>query len=279
MYYNLAQINTRPRPWEFHTSDMLWADTHIAKQMMSYHLNETVDAASRNHSFIQDSVTWMIDRFSVGEKTYIADFGCGPGLYTLPLAQTGAQITGIDFSVNSLRYARERAAEQGLEINYTLKDYLDYETEQKFDLIIMIMCDFCALSPAQRGIILRKFQRLLKPGGSVVLDVYTPHWFQQKQEAATYEHNHMSGFWSANDYYTFVNIFKYEHEQLILDKYTVIEASRTRMIYNWQQTYNCESLMHEFMENGLNIREWYADVAGSKYDPQSTEMAVVAQSV
>ena len=112
-----------------------------------------------------------------------------------------------------------------------------------------------------------------------MLDVYTPHWFRQKQEAATYEHNHMNGFWSADDYYTFVNIFKYEREQLVLDKYTIIEASRTRMIYNWQQTYNRESLMHEFTENGLNIREWYADVAGREYDPHATEMAVIAQSV
>ena len=277
MCYNLSQINNRPRPWEFHTSDMLWTDTHIAKQMMSYHLNETVDAASRNHAFIKDSVTWMTNRFSIGEGECVADFGCGPGLYTLPLAQTGARVTGIDFSENSLRYARERATEQGIDINYTMQDYLDYETEQKFDLIIMIMCDFCALSPAQRGTILRKFRRLLKPSGSVVLDVYTTHWFWQKQEAATYEHNHMNGFWSADDYYTFVNSFKYDSEQLVLDQYTVIEASRTRMIYNWQQTYSRESLMHEFTENGLNIREWYADVAGRKYDPHATEMAIIAQ--
>ncbi|MFC1912796.1 class I SAM-dependent methyltransferase [Chloroflexota bacterium] len=278
MFEELETINTRPKPFEFYTASDLWTDTHIARQMMSYHLNETVDAASRNYAFIQDSVNWMIDRFSIGEDMYIADFGCGPGLYTLPLALTGAKVTGIEFSETSLRYARKRAAEQGVEINYTMQDYLDYETEQEFDLIVMIMCDFCALSPAQRGIILHKFQRFLKPGGSVVLDVYTPHWFRQKQETATYEHNQMNGFWSADDYYTFVNIFTYEREQLVLDKYTVVEASRTRMIYNWQQTYSCESLMHEFMENGLNIREWYADVAGKEYDPHATEMAVIAQS-
>jgi 2-polyprenyl-3-methyl-5-hydroxy-6-metoxy-1,4-benzoquinol methylase len=121
MYYDLAQINARPRPWEFHTSDVLWTDTHIAEQMMLYHLNETVNAASRNHALIRDSVTWMTDRFSIGEDTYIADFGCGPGLYTLPLVRTGAKVTGIDFSENSLRYAREQASELGLEINYTVQ--------------------------------------------------------------------------------------------------------------------------------------------------------------
>jgi 2-polyprenyl-3-methyl-5-hydroxy-6-metoxy-1,4-benzoquinol methylase len=108
---------------------MLWTDKHIAEQMLSYHLNETVDAASRNHAFIQDSVSWMTNLFSIGEGKHIADFGCGPGLYTLPLAQTGARVTGIDFSENSLRYARA-GKRQGIDINYTLHDYLEYQTEQ-----------------------------------------------------------------------------------------------------------------------------------------------------
>jgi SAM-dependent methyltransferase len=277
MYNHLFKINQRPRPWEFHTSDMLWTDKHIAKQMMAYHLNDTIDAASRNHSFIRNSIAWMIDTFSIGEGKHVADFGCGPGLYTLPLAHTGAKVTGIDFSENSLNYARDRAIEQGVEIKYVLQDYLSYETEQKFDLIIMIMCDFCAISPMQRRIFLKKCRNILKPNGSLVLDVYTSQWFQQKQEAATYEHNHMNGFWSADDYYAFVNTFKYEREQLLLDKYTIVESPRTRVIYNWQQTYSHESLMNEFTENGLSIRQWYADVAGKKYDMHATEMAIIAQ--
>jgi hypothetical protein len=89
----------------------------------------------------------------------------------------------------------------------------------------------------------------------------------------------MNGFWSVDDYYTFVNSFKYKSEQLILDQYTIIEASRSRMIYNWQQTYSRESLKHELAENGLVIREWCADVAGRKYDPHATEMAIIAQRI
>jgi hypothetical protein len=63
---------------------------------------------------------------------------------------------------------------------------LDFETTQRFDLIMMIMCDFCALSPEQRKIMLSKFYALLKPGGSVLLDVYSLNSFNQKEESATY---------------------------------------------------------------------------------------------
>ena len=93
-----------------------------------------------------------------------------------------------------------------------------------FDLIIMIMCDYCALSPAQRKIMLEKFKKILKPKGSILLDVYSLNAFDKKEESATYEKNQLFGFWSRNDYYAFVNSFKYNEEKVVLDKYTIIEG-------------------------------------------------------
>jgi SAM-dependent methyltransferase len=276
MFDALVQINTRPGPWEFNTPRQLWTDPHISRQMLSYHLHPTIEAASRSHAFIKESVSWLTGRFCAGPGVSIADFGCGPGLYTLPLTRAGATVTGIDFSENSLGYARERAAEAGASIEYVQADYLEFTTEQRFDLIIMIYCDYTAIGPAERGRLLDTFYRLLKPDGSVVLDVYQPAFFRHKEAAAVYERNHMKGFWSAEDYFTFANTFKYEPEQLVLDKYTVVEASRTRTFYTWQQTFTRETLTREFEAHGLHPREWYADVAGARFEPEAEQMAVVA---
>ncbi len=277
MYEQLKKLNARPLPWECYTADALWTDPHIARQMLRFHLDENVDAASRNHAFIRRSAAWLTERFSLGEGKSVADFGCGPGLYALPLARTGAAVTGIDFSENSLDYARDKAAAENAHIDYVHANYLDYETEARFDLIMMIMCDFCALSPRQRETMLRKFRRLLKPDGAVVLDVYTPAWFEAHREAASYEHNHMDGFWSAEDNYAFVNVFKYPAEQVVLTKYTIIERDRTRTIYNWLQSFSRTALEREFRENGLEINGWYASVAGDAYDPAGQEMAITAK--
>ncbi|GAH68668.1 unnamed protein product, partial [marine sediment metagenome] len=137
--------------------------------MLKYHLNESIDVSSRNKSFIEKSVRWITSHFEVDNKTEIADFGCGPGLYTNGLAERGAIVTGIDFSGNSLNYAKQVAAEKSLNVNYVLKNYLDFETTNRFDLITMIMCDFCVLNPEQRKKMLSKFHSLLKPDGSVLL--------------------------------------------------------------------------------------------------------------
>lgn len=276
MFKELQEINSRPAAFEFYTADELWTNEHTAQQMLQYHLNEDVDLSSRNRKFIERSVKWIVSRFNVNDTTEIADFGCGPGLYAKRLAKEGAKVTGIDFSENSLRYAKETANQEGLEIDYIHANYLEFETTKKFDLIMMIMCDFCALSPEQRKIMLSKFQSILKPGGCVLLDVHSLNFFNQRQESATYELNQLNGFWSPHDYYCFVNTFKYEEEKVTLDKYTIVEEAGTRVVHNWLQQFSRESLQEEFTASGFEVDGIYSDVAGTSFDPESQEIAIVA---
>ena len=156
MFKELEKINSRPEPFEFYTPEQLWTDEYTSKQMLSYHLNENVDLSSRNANFIDKSVEWIASYFNVGKGTKIADFGCGPGLYTTKLARLKADVTGIDFSENSIGYARDIATKEGLKINYVNQNYLEFQTDERFDLITMIMCDFCVLSPGQRKLLLQK---------------------------------------------------------------------------------------------------------------------------
>jgi cyclopropane fatty-acyl-phospholipid synthase-like methyltransferase len=277
MFKELKKNNSRPAPFQFYTADELWTNEHTSKQMLEYHLDDHVDLSSRNKEFIEQSVKWIISKFEIDKTTEIADFGCGPGLYTTRLAERGARVTGIDFSQNSLNYAKQVAANKGLSINYILSNYLEFETTDRFDLIMMIMCDFCVLSPAQRKKMLSKFNLLLKPEGSVLLDVYSLNSFNQKEESAIYELNQLNGFWSPEDYYGFVNTFKYEKEKVTLDKYTIIEKSRKREVYNWLQYFSEDSLKNEFEENGFKTIELYSDVAGKNFSSESTEFAIVAR--
>jgi len=279
MFKELKEITTRPAPFQFYTAYELWTNEHTSKKMLEYHLDETNDLSSRNKDFIECSVEWIVSRFGVDKNTEIADFGCGPGLYTTRLAERGAIVTGIDFSENSIKYATHVAEQKKLNIDYVLTNYLDFETTNSFDLIMMIMCDFCVLSPEQRKTMLSKFHSLLKPGGSVLLDVYSLNSFNQKEESASYELNQLNGFWSPEDYYCFVNTFKYEKEKVTLDKYTIIEESRKRVVYNWLQHYSKGALIKEFEENGFKVEGLYSDVAGKAITPESKEIAIAAKKL
>lgn len=278
MFEELETINKRPEPFSMYTASDLWTDEYTSAQMLSFHLNAEIDVSSRNAGFINGSVEWIASRFSVGKGISIADFGCGPGLYATRLARQQALVTGIDFSKRSIEYARQVAAEESLNIRYVHQNYLEFETDDRFDLIIMIMCDFCALSPVQRRTMLKKFHAFLKPGGHVLLDVYSLNAFEQREEAASYEANLLNGFWSPDKYYGFLNTFKYNKEKVVLDQYTIVEAHRTRAVYNWLQYYSPEALEREFADSGFAVDAFYSDVAGTPYDPTSNEFAVIAKT-
>jgi SAM-dependent methyltransferase len=279
MFNELKEINSRPEPFQFYTANALWTDEHTSQKMLEYHLDESLDLASRKKDFIDRSIQWIVSHFGIDMHTSIADFGCGPGLYTTPFAERKADVTGIDFSKRSIRYAKETAARKALDIDYLCQDYLEFETEKRFDLITMIMCDFCALSPKQRKKLLTRFHSLLNADGSVLLDVYSLNAFDQREEVSTYELMQLNGFWSKEDYYGFVNTFKYEEEKVILDKYTIIEESRTQTVYNWLQHFSPDALNKEFDENGFKIKEFYSDVAGKAFNSKSTEFAVAARKL
>lgn len=277
MFNQLQKINQRPEPFSVYTAEELWTDPYTSQQMLQYHLNEDVELASRSKSTIEKTVAWLQQRFNIGNTTHIADFGCGPGLYSSRLAELGARVTGIDFSANSIDYARGEAEKQNLDIDYRRLNYLDFVSNERFDLICMIFCDFCALSPDQRQQLLGIFHRHLADGGALFLDVWSLAAYAEREEQAIYELNQLHGFWSAKDYYGFVNTFKYDNEKVVLDKYSLFEADRTRTIYNWLQYYSLESLTTEFADNGFNILESYADTTGAPLQEDSPAMAVVAK--
>ena len=279
MFIELEKINERPEPFQFYTAKDLWTDEHTSKRMLSFHLNEAIDVSSRNAKFINRSVEWITAEFNIGEGIKIADFGCGPGLYAARLAKRGANVTGIDFSERSIEYAEEVASCEQVGIKYVNQNYLEFETEDRFDLVLMIMCDFCALSYRQRKGLLSKFYKTLKPGGSVLLDVFSLSAFEQREEAATYQENQLDGFWSPNKYYGFLNTFKYNEDKVALDKYTIIEVGRTRQVYNWLQYFTPEDIEKELQKEGFSVKKFYADVAGAPYDRKSNEFAVVAEKV
>ena len=276
MFEELEEINVRPEPFEVDTTRELWTDEHVSKQMLSFHLDGESDVASRNTTFINKSVEWISSYFHVGIGTKIADFGCGPGLYATRLARKQAEVTGIDFSTRSIEYAQKIAAKENLPIEYINQDYLEYETDRRFDLIMMIFCDFAVLKSSKRGKILSKFHTLLKPGGSILFDIPSLKAFDKREETTVYEVNLMNNFWSPEKYHGFLQTLRYPKEKVILDKYTIIEAKQTRVFYNWLQHYSREMIADELGACGFRVRDFFSDVAGSVYDPESEVLAIVA---
>jgi hypothetical protein len=118
---------------------------------------------------------------------------------------------------------------------------------------------------------------MLNSGGAILLDVYSLNAFDQKEESAFYEKNQLNGFWSPEDYYAFVNTFKYDAEKVSLDKYTIVDPGGTRTVYNWLQYFSPETLEEEFADSGFVVEKILSDVAGTPFDSGKMEFAVVVK--
>ncbi|MDD3597169.1 class I SAM-dependent methyltransferase [Sulfuricurvum sp.] len=274
MYTQLKSICTRPELFGAYTAETLWNDPHTSQQMLAYHLMPDIDVSSRSHPFIERSVTWIAKYFGLTPQSHVCDFGCGPGLYTSRYAKICDNVTGIDFSISSIQYAKA----QNSRINYVLGNYLDFETDERFDLITMIMCDYCALSPQQRSGLLQKMYALLADGGRILFDVYSLNAYRKREEQAICQHNQLNGFWSKKDYFAYLNTFKYDSNYVVLDKYTVfIEDGSKKEVYNWLQYFSDSDLGSEVAAHGFKVSDIFANVSGDPYRPEGDEFAVVLQ--
>jgi len=278
LFDTLEHIGQRPPVYSRYTTDTLWSSPDISEMMLRYHLDGELDLASRRTEFIDASFEWIVAKWGLGPDVRVIDLGCGPGLYANRLARRGAQVTGVDISPRSIDYAREQATADGLEIDYRLGDYLDLRIETGYDLATMIMCDFCAMSPEQRGRLLRRVGELLAPGGAFLFDVYSHAFFETWDEMAACGEGMMDGFWSSQPYFGFLNTFKYEEAKVVLEKYLIVERERQTEYFNWFQHYSLESLTAEVEAAGLVVDEAFGDVAGEPFDDSLAEFAVVVRA-
>lgn len=276
MYEILADFLTRPAPFSVSTTEQLWTDPHVAAEMLRFHLDESCDLASRRPGAIEAFVGWLDRRFPLTGSA-ITDLGCGPGLYTRRYAERGAAVTGLDFSVNSLAYARKTAEAAGLSIDYRRADYLRDDLTGGQDLVTMIYGDFCAMAPDKRALILGKVKSALKPTGNFVFDVFSTDMFAELHEEIQFERRLMNGFWAAGDYVGFKTTQLYPDESIGLDRYLIAAPDNTFQVYNWMQYYTPDSITAEVLAAGYSAVEIVDFETGGPWSGGATAFAVIAR--
>lgn len=95
------------------------------------------------------------------------DLACGEGRNALWLARQGWQVTAVDFSEVALGKGRERAAKDGLELDWLAADLTSYVPEPGgFDLVLIA---YLHLSPHDTPTVLRRAAAALAPGGTLFI--------------------------------------------------------------------------------------------------------------
>ncbi|WP_178371630.1 class I SAM-dependent methyltransferase [Desulfitobacterium chlororespirans] len=111
---------------------------------------------------------------------HILDVGTGPGFFAILLAGAGYRVTAIDSSQGMIEKARQNAAEAGIKADFALMDshHLDF-ADDSFDLVISRNVTWTLHDPVTAY---REWQRVLKPGGSLLIFDANWHLYQYDRE-------------------------------------------------------------------------------------------------
>jgi SAM-dependent methyltransferase len=114
----------------------------------------------------------VIDRLAPAEGVTWLDLACGTGAMAELATKRGADVTGIDLAPALIETAKERAQEQGLDIDYRVGDCENLDLpDASFDVVsstcgVMFAPDHEATA--------RELARIVKPGGRIGLANWTP---------------------------------------------------------------------------------------------------------
>jgi 2-polyprenyl-3-methyl-5-hydroxy-6-metoxy-1,4-benzoquinol methylase len=240
-------------------SAVMWTDEHISKQLLEIHLHPDIDLASRKKATIEKTIDWIFEQVE-DKELRILDLGCGPGLYTQQIAQKGHKVTGVDFSLNSIDYAKEQAKTKYFDIEYINKNYLELDLpENEFDLVMMIYTDLGVLLPDERIQLLSKIEKALKQGGTFIFDVLNDRDLDKKVSPKNWEASGQ-GFWRSKPYLTLSESFFYEEEKVILNQHIVAEDENTCVYRFWTHYFSHEDLMRLLEPFDFTGIEFYENV-------------------
>ncbi len=266
-------FQTEPFVYE-KSSKAFWDDEYISKNMLAAHLDTAFDGASRKLTTIQKSVAWICDYCQNAENKELLDLGCGPGIYSELLHDQGFLVTGIDFSRRSIAYAQKHAKETKRNIEYHYQNYLEMDYENKFDLAILIYCDFGVLSPGDRAVLLKKIHKALKKDGILILDVYHEPYRNafHEMESIRYEDG---GFWSPKPYVVVQKNRLYAKTDNTLEQYLIMTKDSTECFYIWNQIYSKAAFEEEIEKQGFETLEMFDDICGRAFTGQKESICGV----
>ena len=104
----------------------------------------------------------------------ILELGCGTGRITVPIAEDGHQVVGLDRSAAMLERAERRARRADVEVRWVEGDMRAFSFNEAFALIFVALNSFLMLEPDDRWSCLARMREHLAPRGRVAIDVFQP---------------------------------------------------------------------------------------------------------
>ncbi len=112
----------------------------------------------------------------------VLDIACGTGRHVFGLANRGYKCTGLDYTTERIKIARDRARREGKSVKLLQGDATQLKYENEFDAVLALYILFLLPNDEDVQKCLSQIHRALKKGGIVICNIGNPfykgkHWF------------------------------------------------------------------------------------------------------
>jgi ubiquinone/menaquinone biosynthesis C-methylase UbiE len=122
----------------------------------------------------------LVERY-VSESQVVADLGCGPGYYTITLAESvgpNGKVYAVDSDEKAIRAVEKKAKNRGydnIETHASSASDLNFIRDGAVDFVLAHGL-LCSMAPQQRESAVNEMRRILKPEGLAYISVARGPW-------------------------------------------------------------------------------------------------------
>ncbi|WP_139925184.1 cyclopropane-fatty-acyl-phospholipid synthase family protein [Hymenobacter sp. DG01] len=122
----------------------------------------------RNHEEARAFLGQLLRHVRPRPGARLLDLACGKGRHALYLSEQGYDVTGVDLSAESIRYARQFAHEH---LHFYEHDMREPLPTGSFDLVLNLFTSFGYFEQETDNVVaLRNAAAALRPGGKLIID-------------------------------------------------------------------------------------------------------------
>jgi 2-polyprenyl-3-methyl-5-hydroxy-6-metoxy-1,4-benzoquinol methylase len=189
----------------------------------------------------------------------ILDVPCGAGRLSLPLAERGYRVTGVDWSSEFLSHARSHDPLH--QVTWEQRDMRDLPWPGRFDGVFCVGNSFGYLDDEGNAAFLRAVRAVLRPGGRFVLE--TPMVLENMLH-----HLQPRLWWKAGDVYLLVE-HQYDAARARLDiEYTFVSSGGVEVRRGSHRAYTYRELVGLLTSAGFVVElaeAWTRDVHSASF--------------
>ena len=236
---------------------------------------------------VREDIPFYVDAARRSEGP-VLELGCGTGRVTVPIAEAGLDVTGLDSSPAMLDVGRRKlqaspAAGDG-SATFVQADMADFSLGREFRLVIIPYRGFLSLLTVEAQVVtLENVRRHLSPGGRLVFNIFVPDPDTLVQDGDVAYHLRDATDPQTGQQRVIWQQSRYDHyDQIVHTRLTVEELGNggevarrfyrdftIRYVHRWE--------MHHLLELcGFEVLDLYGDFDRSPFDETSTEMVWVA---